>query len=385
MVLNYKEAAILLPNSMAGIYIHIPFCKQACVYCNFHFSTNMKLKGVLLDALLEEITLKSNYLNGALIQTIYFGGGTPSLLTDFEIRQILDRIAKHHPIDPGVEITFESNPDDLHPAYLKELYEIGINRLSIGIQSFIPEDMTYMHRAHTPSQSIEAVLYSQDAGFGNISVDLIYGVPHSTIQTWQKNLAKVFELKVQHLSCYALTIEPRTALAHKIKMNLAPAPDDEETISQLNHLMDLSPQYGFEQYEISNYSLHGFRSRHNSSYWHGDHYLGLGPSAHSYDGNSRHWNVANNATYIQNIREGRPYFEQEILNDSMKYNEYIMTSIRTKEGISFQKIQEQFKPHFVGLIPRWLEQGFISEKSAFYSLTRMGVFIADKISADLFI
>ena len=297
MVLNYKEAAILLPNSMAGIYIHIPFCKQACVYCNFHFSTNMKLKGVLLDALLEEITLKSNYLNGALIQTIYFGGGTPSLLTDFEIRQILDRIAKH-----------------------------------------------------TPSQSIEAVLYSQDAGFGNISVDLIYGVPHSTIQTWQKNLAKVFELKVQHLSCYALTIEPRTALAHKIKMNLAPAPDDEETISQLNHLMDLSPQYGFEQYEISNYSLHGFRSRHNSSYWHGDHYLGLGPSAHSYDGNSRHWNVANNATYIQNVREGRPYFEQEILNDSMN-------SIRTKEGISFQKIQEQFKPHFVGLIPRWLEQG----------------------------
>jgi oxygen-independent coproporphyrinogen-3 oxidase len=369
---------------MSGIYIHIPYCRQACTYCNFHFSTNLSTKSELLRALHLEIDQRHTYLGSSIIQSVYFGGGTPSLLSASELQSILEHLKTYFRFDHGTEITLEANPDDLSPAYINELVKAGINRLSIGIQSFHAEDMKYMHRSHTPEQSFAAIQDAVDSGITNINIDLIYGAPTTGIDRWKKNLDIAFSLNIQHLSSYALTIEPKTVLAHNVARKIVAGPDDEDTILQLEYLMNVCIEHGFEQYEISNFARPGFRSRHNSSYWQGHHYLGLGPAAHSYDGLSRQWNVANNNQYILALRDDKPYYEVEVLTDTMKYNEYILTSIRTIEGIDMTRMHEPYSAHLKKQIHQWIEGGQLILERGHVLLTKEGKYIADKISADLF-
>ncbi|MEP7267389.1 MAG: radical SAM family heme chaperone HemW, partial [Saprospiraceae bacterium] len=272
---------------MAGVYIHIPFCKQACVYCNFHFSTNLELKSTIVSAIMKELEQRKDFLPNDPIETIYFGGGTPSLLTTIELTSILSSIYESYEVKTNAEITIEANPDDISLSFSKELKHIGFNRMSLGIQSFLERDMKYMHRAHTPSQSHHAIDAAQEAGFENISIDLIYGIPNTNLNDWKNNLDIIAAKNVQHLSCYALTVEPDTALAYQIKSHPQLEPKDADTILQLEYLIHHCKDYGFEQYEISNFSKPGFKSRHNNNYWQGVYYLGLGPSAHSYNGISR--------------------------------------------------------------------------------------------------
>ncbi len=369
---------------MAGVYIHIPFCKQACTYCNFHFSTQLNLKEKLLAALHLEIEQKKFFLGSPSFQSIYFGGGTPSILTSVEINDLLIHLRDTFALDSDVEITLEANPDDLSITYLDQLRAVGINRLSIGIQSFYEADMTYMHRAHTPQQSIHAVQYSKQAGFDNITIDLIYGVPGSNLTQWENNLNKAFELEIQHLSCYALTVEPKTILAHQIEHKKSAAPDEHATITQFEYLMMMAPLSGFEQYEISNFATPGFRSRHNSSYWQGKPYIGIGPSAHSYDGSSRHWNISNNAQYLQALHDHQSYFETERLDDTMRYNEYILTRIRTIEGIHIDDLPLPYVNHFKKQVRPLITQGYLQESNQAYVLTQEGKYVADRISVELF-
>ncbi len=370
---------------MAGIYVHIPFCKQACIYCNFHFSTNMDLKSRVVRAIIKESKDRSLYLKNQLIETIYFGGGTPSLLTKKQLAQLLDSVYANYEVDAKAEITIEVNPDDINPSYAKDLMDLNFNRLSVGIQSFPEEDMQYMHRAHTSNQSFNSLKTSQDAGFKNISIDLIYGIPNTSDDHWKSNLEYAHNADIQHLSCYALTVEPKTVLAHQISKNISPGPSDLHTITQFEYLIDHSPEYGLEQYEISNFSTLGFRSRHNGNYWAGVDYLGLGPSAHSYDRVSRQWNVSNNIKYCAAIEQGLPYFEGESLTAEMIYNETVMTHLRTMQGISLKNLKAEFRDHFVSKAKDLLSREDIKLEHGHYKLTKQGMFIADSISVELFI
>lgn len=369
---------------MAGIYIHIPYCRQACTYCDFHFSTNLSTKTDLLEAIHSEIDLRKDYINDQEIKTVYFGGGTPSVLSSIEIKSILDHLEDSFNFQIGFECTLEANPDDLKPTYLETLIETQINRLSIGIQSFYEEDMKYMHRSHTPQQSLDAIHNARRVGFQKLSIDLIYGSPTTGQDHWKKNLDIAFDLNLSHLSCYALTVEPKTILAHQIKKRKTKGPDDRKTIHQLEYLMDVAPDYGFEQYEISNFAKEGHRSKHNSSYWQGEQYIGFGPAAHSFNGLSRQWNVANNNQYIQLIKNKQSFYEIEQLNDIMKYNEYILTRLRTIEGVSIHGLKEPFKSHVIKQSNHWANEKYIILSDLSIQLTRKGKFIADRISADLF-
>ena len=323
---------------MAGIYLHIPFCKQACHYCDFHFSTSLAYKDDLLSALNKEISLQKNYLGGDTIETIYFGGGTPSLLNSGEINAIIDAIAKLHSISSAAEITLEANPDDLDKKQVQAIKGTAVNRFSIGIQSFFDEDLKWMNRAHQAGDAESSVKRAQDAGFENITVDLIYGYPLLTDAKWKSNINRVFELDVPHVSAYSMTVEPRTALAAFIKKKTEPALNDEQSASQFIHLMDAMHQQGFEHYEISNFCRPGSYSRHNTNYWKGVKYLGIGPSAHSFNGDSRQWNISNNAKYIKSILESKVPAETEILTETNKLNEYIMTSLRTQWGLDLRRL-----------------------------------------------
>jgi len=281
---------------MSGIYIHIPFCRQACHYCDFHFSTSLKNKKPFLKALLKESELRRNYLGNEKIQTIYFGGGTPSLLTKDEILFIIDELHKYHEIEPAAEITLEANPDDLSIEKIKELKQTPVNRLSIGIQSFFDEDLKFMNRTHNAEEAVSSVKASQDEGFENITIDLIYGTPTLTNENWEQNLSRALSLNVPHVSCYELTVEPNTALHSFIKKGKIGPLDEQKTAMQFEMVMNRMKAENFIHYEISNFCKEGFYSRHNSNYWSRKKYLGLGPSAHSYNGTSRQWNIANNNT-----------------------------------------------------------------------------------------
>lgn len=370
---------------MAGIYFHIPFCKQACTYCNFHFSTNLQSVGKITDALCKELEIRKRYIENENIGTIYFGGGTPSLLSKRQLSILIDTIYSNFTVLEKPEITIEVNPDDLSPEYLKQLQSISINRLSIGIQSFFEDDLKYMHRAHTSIQALECVERSQESGFDNISIDLIYGVPNSTLDKWKRNLDTLSSFDIQHLSCYALTVEPKTILAHQISKKISPAPDDENTIQQFSYLMDHCNDLGFRQYEISNYSKPGFESKHNSNYWNGIPYLGIGPSAHSYNGISRQWNVSNNVKYVNAIEQGLAYFEIEELSSDMKYNELIMTKLRTVKGVSIQEIPVGYLNHFNSQVDTLLHSNHVKYSGGFFSLTQEGMFIADSVLVSLFV
>jgi len=372
---------------MAGIYIHIPFCKQACHYCDFHFSTSLKYKHELIEALVKEIQLQKKYLNGESIETIYFGGGTPSLLNEAEISLLINTITSLHSVASDAEITLEANPDDLDKAKLRALRQTSINRFSIGIQSFFDEDLQWMNRVHRAGEAESAVKRAQDMGFENITVDLIYGYPLLTDQKWKFNTDKVFELGVPHVSAYSMTVEPRTALASFIKQKKQAAMSDEQSAAQFTFLMDGMQTKGFEQYEISNFCQPGFYSRHNSNYWKGVKYLGIGPSAHSYNGETRQWNIANNTKYMQGLGSGLIPAETEILSEIDKLNEYIMTSLRTSWGLdldNLNSIASASANQLQSAATEFFNNGWLSQQNNIIYLTQTGKLYADHIASELF-
>ena len=372
---------------MAGIYIHIPFCRKACHYCNFHFSTSLALKNDFLDALLNEADLQSNYLGGEVVNTIYFGGGTPSLLEPEECDRILNNICSLHPVATDAEITLEANPDDLNNEKLLAWKETGINRLSIGVQSFFEDDLAWMNRAHTAKQSIDQLEMARRF-FDNITIDLIYGTPILTDAKWKENITRAIDLKIPHLSCYGLTVEPKTALSKFIADKKIPDIDSNDQARQFLLLMEWMEAAGYEHYEISNFAFPGNRSRHNSSYWQGADYLGLGPSAHSFNRKSRQWNISNNALYIQSLKKNKLSFEIEHLTSSQQLNEYIMTSLRTIEGIDNNYILKQFGSGESTRIQQsahsYLKQELLFENENNLILTRRGKLFADGIAVGLF-
>jgi oxygen-independent coproporphyrinogen-3 oxidase len=373
---------------MAGIYLHIPFCKQACYYCNFHFSTSLAQAPAVVSALLKEIELRQDYLSDAPIHTLYFGGGTPSLLPEKDLLLLMEKLHRHFQISPGAEITLEANPDDLTPEKLHILQKAGVNRLSIGIQSFHEEDLRWMNRAHNAEQARQCILNAQDAGFENITIDLIYGGPTLPDEGWAYNVQQAIDLQVPHLSCYALTVEAGTALDHFIKKKKVAAVDSDKAARHFEQLLRWTGAAGYEQYEISNFALPGWHSRHNSSYWQGASYLGLGPSAHSFDTRSRQWNIANNALYIKNLESGQLSFEREDLTPVMMLNEYLMTSLRTSAGCDLAIISERFGADAEQQVARgavaFLNKGWMRQEGSKLILTPEGRLFADGIASDLF-
>jgi len=373
---------------MAGIYLHIPFCKQACNYCDFHFSTSMKMKADFVKALIQEIELRKEVFDNEVISSIYFGGGTPSLLSKEELDIIFETLYKSFTIDANAEITLEANPDDLTFEKISELKDSPINRLSIGVQSFRDEDLRFMNRAHCAKEALKAIKMSQNAGFHNLTIDLIYGTPGMSNEAWIQNLKTSFDLNILHVSAYALTVEEKTALHHQILMNKVAPVSEQQSAVQFELLMTEMSKNGYEQYEISNFCKPNCYSRHNSSYWKKDNYLGLGPSAHSYLGNSRLWNISNNVKYIKALAQGKLSSEEEVLSQYDKYNEYIMTSLRTKWGCCLNQIENDFSTAFVDYfkaeIKAQLKTGNVIEKEGIYTLSGSGKLLADRITSDLF-
>ncbi|ULQ52453.1 radical SAM family heme chaperone HemW [Flavihumibacter fluvii] len=373
---------------MAGIYLHIPFCRKACHYCNFHFSTRLQNKNAVVTALLTEIKQEAHRLSGQSIETIYFGGGTPSLLTVEELNSILNQLAASFSILRDAEITLEANPDDIRIELLEEWKLAGINRLSIGVQSFREEDLRWMNRAHTAAEALSGIRLARGAGFENITIDLIYGTPTLTDAAWEDNLLKAIALDIPHLSCYALTVEPKTALFHLVESKKMADTDPEQQARQFNMLMDHTSAAGYTHYEVSNFAREGWHSRHNSAYWKGIPYLGIGPGAHSYDGLHRRWNISNNALYISGIEKGLPVYEEETLTADNRFNEYVMTSLRTMEGIQLAHVRSINGDEYAKILLEkavkyvHLQQVRITETSI--QLTNAGKLFADGIAAEFF-
>ncbi|MCF8294028.1 MAG: radical SAM family heme chaperone HemW [Chitinophagaceae bacterium] len=374
---------------MAGIYIHIPFCKKACHYCDFHFSTSLTYKNELIQQLLMEIELRKEYLKGDVVDTIYFGGGTPSLLSKGELIAILDKIHNTFRVHDTIECTLEANPDDLSSDTLIALNDAGINRLSIGIQSFFDEDLQYMNRSHDAAQAARCIDAARDAGIENVSIDLIFGYPLLSDDKWKQNIDTALTYEVPHLSCYAMTVEPKTALASFIKSKKTLPINHEQSASQFEYLMKALQAKGYEHYEISNYALSGKRAVHNSNYWKGIPYLGIGPSAHSFDGVSRQWNVANNMTYIKSLGEGIVPFEQEVLTETQQLNERIMTSLRTMEGfdMAYHKNKCSMEDAFAfdKTVQHFIQEGLLVVENDVIKLTQQGKLFADYVAGELFV
>lgn len=373
---------------MAGIYIHIPFCKQACHYCDFHFSTSFKYKKEVLQALHQEIHLQKDYLQGEIIETIYLGGGTPSVLDAEEINALLEVIFANFQVKSDAEITLEANPDDLDPQKILDLKQTSINRFSIGVQSFFDEDLIWMNRAHRSIEAFDAIKEAQDAGFHNITIDLIYGYPLLTDEKWQFNLEKFFGLQIPHFSAYSMTVEPRTALASFINKKKQPEMNEEQSAAQFEFLMVAAEKQGFEHYEISNFSLPGQHSRHNSNYWKGVKYLGIGPSAHSFNGDTRQWNVANNQQYLTQVNQNQLPFTQEFLSDQDRVNEYIMTALRTSNGLDLDFVNSLNLNAATAILidaASFIDKNWIIKNGQLLTLSRAGKLYADYIAAELFL
>ncbi|NGM62415.1 radical SAM family heme chaperone HemW [Sphingobacterium sp. SGG-5] len=370
------------------IYLHIPFCKQACHYCDFHFSTSLKYKDELLAAMHKEIELRSDYLEDRSVQSIYFGGGTPSILQPEEIQKLIDSIAIRFDVTPDAEITLEANPDDLDIHQVKALRATPINRFSIGIQSFYEEDLRWMNRAHNAQDADASIKRVQDAGFANITCDLIYGYPLLTNEKWATNMSKLIELQVPHVSSYAMTVEKRTALDHFIRQGKTSPMDDEQSAEQMLMLIETLTGNGFEHYEISNFAKGGMYARHNTNYWKGKHYLGIGPSAHSFNGISRSWNIANNARYISAIGKGTSFQETELLSLQDRTNEYVMTSLRTMWGVDLSYFEHEFgKDSLQGILKEaqpFIISGQLVQDDTALILSKQGKLMADHIISALF-
>ena len=368
---------------MPGIYIHIPFCKQACHYCNFHFATSLHYKNELIASLLKEIALQKDYLLSEPVETIYFGGGTPSLLNIEELRLIIEKIKTVFVVAAEAEITLEANPDDIMDEKLIGWKEAGINRLSIGVQSFFDEDLEWMNRAHNAQQAI-GNLQLAIKHFENITIDLIYGTPGLTNEKWKQNAGTAISLNIPHLSCYALTVEPRTPLDKMIRQHQSENINPEKQSEQFLLLMQWMEEAGYEHYEISNFAKPGWRSRHNSSYWSGKNYLGIGPSAHSFNGTERQWNISNNKIYIESINKEIIPFEKEVLTPVQKLNEYIMTSLRTMEGLKLERLNEADADKLKAASRKFIDSGLMRSESNSLILTKEGRLLADGMAADLF-
>lgn len=371
------------------IYIHIPFCKQKCSYCNFHFSTSLNFKDEMLDAMKEEIFLRKDELQNKNIQSLYFGGGTPSVLSADEIKALIDEVLKYFSFNSDIEITLEANPDDLNNTFLKELSKSPVNRLSIGTQSFFDEDLKLMNRAHNASEAEGSIKRAQDFGFENLSIDLIYGSPTSNLQIWKENLNKTIALEIPHISSYALTVEPKTALENWIAKGKVVNPKEEEQNREFYYMIDFLKDHGFDHYEVSNFAKPGFHSRHNSAYWKYQEYLGIGPSAHSYNGTDiRSWNVANNQQYIKKLNSNILAKETEILSQQDQFNEMIMIGLRTIWGVDLESLNQKFSnsilDHFNKEIKNKLEEGILKIENNYLKIPEKHWFMADGIASDLF-
>lgn len=371
------------------LYIHIPFCKQACHYCDFHFSTNTTQKRAMAEAIAREIVLRKSYLPDWDMETIYFGGGTPSMLDEAELHLLLDTVHRHFRVAPGAEITLEANPDDLNADILSMFARAGINRLSIGIQSFHEPHLRFMNRAHTALEAEQCVKIAQNAGIDNISIDLIYAIPSENHDILHADLAQAFALNVPHISAYCLTIEPQTAFGSWLKKKKIKPIEEEYAAQQFEILVSSLAGEGFEQYEISNFARNGRYSRHNSSYWKQHPYLGVGPSAHSYNGTTREFNVSHNAKYLDALQKGIIPATVETLTGADNTNEYLLTGLRTIWGVDLQKLQELSNGAFAAQHRQELEgmirKGWVKEDSGTLRLTEAGKLFADRISSDLFI
>lgn len=380
-----------MTESPGGIYVHIPYCRKACVYCDFHFMTNLRNKEQMVQAIAKEATQRKDFFEGSpLLGTLYFGGGTPSVLTAAEIGQLIKVIQEHYSFAEGAEITLEANPDDLSLPYLQAIRMAGVNRLSIGVQSFREADLQWMNRSHSADQAVQSILFARKAGFDNLSIDLIFGLPGSDRRIWQEQLAQVVALQVPHLSLYALTVEEKTALAHQVQKGMTRIPDDPIFTEQFLLAHERLEGAGYEHYELSNYALPGRRSRHNSAYWQGKAYLGLGPSAHSYNGKERIWNIASNQRYIQAFAEGvLPIDERETLSLKDRYHEYIMTQLRKREGIDMDQIEAQFianwRTQFGPYLAELMAEGLAQRQGSRFWLTPLGWMLSDEIIRELFV
>jgi oxygen-independent coproporphyrinogen III oxidase len=376
---------------MAGIYVHIPFCKQACHYCNFHFSTTFSsYRADMIQSIQREMEIRSTFfsLEEQPVQTVYFGGGTPSLLTPKELDNLIHTLWKTFKIASDAEVTLEANPDDMDETFLQHLKNSPVNRLSIGIQSLNEDDLKYLHRAHNADQAMLSVEKALSSGIQHISADLIFGIPTSGLDRLKHDVKRFAEAGVEHISAYGLTVEPKTALESLISRKKYLPVDEVKSAEEMEWLMHFLPEMGYRQYEISNYALPGAESKHNSSYWERKPYLGLGPSAHSYRDKTRCWNVANNTQYIQSLKASQPLYEEEILNEENQYNEYVMTGLRTQNGISFTYLEttfhEQILQYFDKQIKQFIENGLISKQGHQHTLTFKGKLFADQITEVLF-
>ncbi len=373
---------------MAGIYIHIPFCKQKCTYCDFHFSTTFHTyQNQMIACIQKEIVSKIPYLNSQQIETIYFGGGTPSILAFKEINSIIQTIKENYSVIPSAEITLEANPDDINLVSLNEWKRMGINRLSIGLQSFRDEDLKWMNRAHSKEEALNCVTLAKKAGFDNISVDLIYGLPNFTLDDWKENIKTVLNFGIQHVSAYCLTVEQKTILNKWVEQNKIIPANEEEQSDQFDTLIIELEKKGIMQYEISNFSLSGFHSIHNSNYWKGKHYLGIGPSAHSFNGTSRSWNISNNSEYIKKIGSNKIWYETEILTTENQFNELILIGLRTSIGVNLKQLNAIQTPsiEFWSKVENMKNSGWMILKEDSISLTKQGKIKADYIASELFI
>ena len=373
---------------MSGIYIHIPFCKQACHYCDFHFSTNLKKKDEMVLALAKEIQLRKSEFQDEIVETIYFGGGTPSILSIEDLKFLIDEVYLNYKVVENPEITVEANPDDLTENRIIELSKNRVNRLSIGIQSFFEDDLKLMNRAHNVEEAKKCLEIATHY-FDNISIDLIYGVPEMSNEKWLKNIETALSFGVPHISSYALTVEPKTALHSFIQKGIIPQPDDEVAQEHFQILVDKLSENGFIHYELSNFGKENYFSKNNSSYWLGKKYIGIGPSAHSYDGKNRGWNVSNNSLYIKSIQENKLPIEIETLTKTDRYNEYIMTGLRTIWGVSLERIEQEFGKTYLEYLNKQAVK-FIDDHLLFVDenilrTTKKGKFLSDGIASDLFL
>lgn len=372
---------------MAGIYIHIPFCKQKCTYCDFHFSTTYHAyKKRMMDAICKEIERQKDYLKNQPIHTIYFGGGTPSLLTHNELNQILSTIHVHFDTSLVEEITLESNPDDVNKTAVEHWKSLGINRLSIGLQSFKASDLQWMNRAHSVDEAKTCVEIAINSGIPNITVDLIYGLPNLSNEEWKNHIDMAVNMGVQHVSAYCLTIEQGTGLSHQVaKGKITPATEQNQ-VEQFLILVETLEKYGFEQYEISNFCKPGFESKHNSSYWKGTDYLGIGPSAHSFNGTARAWNVRNNHTYMNAIENNEIWWEEEILSRNDQFNELLLIGLRTTAGVNLEQLNQllPLTNEFQQTIYTFEKEGVLTNNNNRIQLTKIGRLQADRIASDLF-
>jgi oxygen-independent coproporphyrinogen-3 oxidase len=374
---------------MAGIYLHVPFCKQACHYCDFHFSTNTRRREDMVRALAKELTLQREYLARETVQTIYLGGGTPSLLTAAELALLLATIYQQYPVATQPEVTLEANPDDLNPAKLKELRAVGINRLSIGIQSFHEPHLRYLNRAHSADEAARCVQQAQDLGFNNISIDLIYAIPAEDHRVWERDLAQAVALRLQHIASYCLTIEKQTVFGRWQQQGRLRTVSDAFAAEQFELLLAALTVADYDPYEVSNFCRPGYYAKHNTSYWQNQKYLGIGPSAHSYDGISRQYNVANNAKYLRAIADSSIPFKRETLSRYDQINERIMTGLRTKWGCDLADLKNQLHYDLYEIqrayINRLVEEGKATLRENHLILTNSGRLVADGIAEALFL